>query len=104
MASGVHVLLLDELFIARRLLERGEARGRRPPGRPLLHTGAPGSRERGGAAEQPAEEEGAKPLAAFGIHPSILGGPPSGALQALDGCEPLGSLRCSARWAISSST
>ena len=89
MASGVHpVLLLDELLIAGRLLEGGEARRRRPPGRPLLHTGAPGGRESGGAAEQPAEEEGPKPLAAFGIHEAIVGS----------------ELSCSARWAISSST
>lgn len=96
MARGVDaVLLLDELLIAGRLLEGGEARRSRSPGRPILHASATGSCERGGTAEQSTEEERAKPLAAFGIHETILSGPPG---------EPLGSVPCSARWAISSST
>ena len=81
------VLPLDELLEARGLFERGEPCRGRPPGRPLLDTSTPRGRERGSAANQPSDEERAKPLAAFGIHEAIVG-----------------SERCSARWEISSST
>jgi hypothetical protein len=69
LGTGLEPLALDELFVARSLLERGQALGSLPLGpHPRLHAHAAGSGEAGHASDQTPEEEGAEALATVGVH------------------------------------
>ena len=72
--SALTRLPLDELLVARRLLEGGEARRSLPPPRARAHH-ARGRGDPGRAPEEAAQEEGANPLAALVGHGSIVGCP-----------------------------